>query len=80
MAKAPPRQAFRKLVMRTIPGIVKAPYPAFIEPMHPTQHASGDAVHRGEVLHHCWLLSFPGFPIKDARMVGVVAVRAFSPS
>src|ERR1044072_8861413 len=39
MAKAPPRQAFRKLVMRTIPGVGKAPHPDFIEPMHPTQHA-----------------------------------------
>src|SRR6185295_19100992 len=39
MAKAPPRQAIRKLVMRTIPGAVQAPFPAFIEPMHPTQYA-----------------------------------------
>jgi bifunctional non-homologous end joining protein LigD len=39
MAKAPPRQAFRKLVMRTLPGVAQAPFPGFIEPMHPTQHA-----------------------------------------
>jgi bifunctional non-homologous end joining protein LigD len=39
MAKAPPRQAFRKLVLRTLPGVTQAPFPAFIEPMHPTQYA-----------------------------------------
>jgi len=39
MAKAPSRQAFRKLVMRTIAGTAQAPFPGFIEPMHPTQHA-----------------------------------------
>ena len=39
MAKAPPRQAFRKLVLRTLPGVTPAPFPGFIEPMHPTQHA-----------------------------------------
>lgn len=39
MAKAPPRQAFRKLVLRTLPGVTQAPFPGFIEPMHPTQHA-----------------------------------------
>ena len=39
MAKAPSRQAFRKLVMRTVPGVTQAPSPGFIEPMHPTQHA-----------------------------------------
>jgi ATP-dependent DNA ligase len=37
--KAPPRQAFRKLVLRTLPGVTHAPFPGFIEPMHPTQHA-----------------------------------------
>ena len=40
MAKAPPRQAFRKLVLRTLPGVMQAPFPGFIEPMHPTQHAN----------------------------------------
>ena len=39
MAKTPPRQAFRKLVMRTLPGVTEAPFPGFIEPMHPTQYA-----------------------------------------
>ena len=39
MAKAPPRQAWRKLLLRTIAGAVQAPFPSFIEPMHPTQHA-----------------------------------------
>ena len=39
MAKAPSRRAFRKLVMRTIAGTVQAPFPGFIEPMHPTRHA-----------------------------------------
>ena len=39
MAKAPPRQAFRKLVLRTLSGVTQAPFPSFIEPMHPTQHA-----------------------------------------
>jgi bifunctional non-homologous end joining protein LigD len=39
MAKAPPRQAFRTLVLRTLPGVTQAPFPGFIEPMQPTQHA-----------------------------------------
>jgi bifunctional non-homologous end joining protein LigD len=39
MAKAPPRQAFRKLVLRTLSGVARAPFPDFIEPMHPTQHS-----------------------------------------
>jgi bifunctional non-homologous end joining protein LigD len=39
MAKAPPRQAFRKLVLRTLPGVTHPPFPKFIEPMHPTQYA-----------------------------------------
>src|SRR6186713_2673907 len=39
MAKTPPRQAFRKLVLRTLPGVIRAPFPDFIGPMHPTQHA-----------------------------------------
>jgi bifunctional non-homologous end joining protein LigD len=39
MAKAAPRQAFRKLVLRTLSGVTPAPFPGFIEPMHPTQHA-----------------------------------------
>jgi endonuclease YncB( thermonuclease family) len=43
MAKAPPRQAFRKLVLRTLPGVRQAPFPGFIEPMHPTQHAKPPA-------------------------------------
>ena len=43
MAKAPPRQAFRKLVLRTLAGVTQAPFPGFIEPMHPTQHAKPPA-------------------------------------
>src|ERR1044072_3911915 len=39
MAKAPPRQAFRKLMVRTLSGVIQSPFPDFIEPMHPTQHA-----------------------------------------
>jgi bifunctional non-homologous end joining protein LigD len=39
MAKAPPRQAFRKLVLRTLSGVAQAPFPGFVEPMHPTQHS-----------------------------------------
>jgi bifunctional non-homologous end joining protein LigD len=40
MAKAPPRQAFRKLVLRTLTGVAQEPFPGFIEPMHPTQHSN----------------------------------------
>ena len=39
MAKAPPRKAFRTLMMRTLPGAKRAPFPSFIEPMHPSQHS-----------------------------------------
>lgn len=43
MAKAPPRQTFRKLVLRSLSGVTQAPFPGFIEPMHPTQHAKPPA-------------------------------------
>ena len=39
MAKTPPRKAFRTLMMRTLPGAKRAPFPSFIEPMHPSQHS-----------------------------------------
>src|SRR6187401_2704471 len=51
MAKAPPRQAFRKLVLRTLAGVTRAPFPGFIEPMHPTQHAKVPA---GERWQYAW--------------------------
>ena len=43
MAKVPPRQAFRQLVLRTLSGVTQANFPGFIEPMHPTQHAKPPA-------------------------------------